>query len=71
MHALGVLHSVRNVKYLISIQLDSQKKQTYHLLIPDLLDIEKTTFCANISLAEVLHPIDDDSADSEGDTIVV
>jgi hypothetical protein len=40
-------------------------------LVTDFLNIEKTNFCSDVGIAEVLDTVDDGGADSEGDAVIV
>ena len=42
-----------------------------YALVPDLLDVEKTTLCTNVGFAQILDPVNDRASDSESDPVVI
>lgn len=73
MHAFGVLHSVRKVKYLEhEIGSDwSSKRVEVDVLIADLLNVEETAQRSDIGLSEVFNPVHDGGTNRPSDTVVV
>ena len=42
-----------------------------YLLVPNFLDIEKAAFGADVGFAQILDSVDDRSANSESNTVVI
>ena len=79
-HAFGVVHSVRNVKYLcmcarahrrVRDAAHEQGRARRDALVADLLDVEQAALGADVGLAEVVDAVDDGGTDSTRDTVVV
>lgn len=72
-HAFGVVHSVRNEKYLGAscVNRVGGGKGNGVLLVSYFLDVEEAAFRADVGFAQVLDAVDDRSADGEGDAVVI
>ena len=59
MHAFGVEHSVRKVKYLEQIQRREACEGGKNVLVAHLFDVEETALRSDVGLPEVFQSVDD------------